>query len=82
MYDIFFSDKAVKQLEKLSKDVQMRMRACLERCRIRPYVHIKRLVGIPYFSLRVGDYRVIIDVQDQQLRILVIEIGHRKNVYK
>ncbi|MDO8556425.1 MAG: type II toxin-antitoxin system RelE/ParE family toxin [Nanoarchaeota archaeon] len=82
MYDLLFSDQAVKQIDKLSKEMQARVRVCLERCRIRPYAYLKRLVGSPYCSLRVGGYRLIIDVQDQQLRILVLAIGHRKNVYK
>jgi mRNA interferase RelE/StbE len=41
-----------------------------------------KTVGDPYFRLRVGDYRVIFDIQNDMLRILVLKVGHRKNVYK
>ncbi|MBU0459966.1 MAG: type II toxin-antitoxin system RelE/ParE family toxin, partial [Nanoarchaeota archaeon] len=54
----------------------------LERIRIRPYPHVKKLVGCPYFSLRVGDYRIILEIVEGKALILVVEIGHRKNIYK
>ena len=82
MYNIEFSKTAEKQLYKLEKDIQRRIVATLERCRIRPYAHVKKLVGGPYFYLRAGDYRVIIDIKENILAIFVIEIGHRKNIYK
>lgn len=82
MYEIEFSITAEKQLYKLSKKIQIRIIFTLERVRIRPYPHIKRIVGSPYFRLRVGDYRVIMDIKDDKLIIFVIEVGHRKNIYK
>ena len=82
MYSIIYSETAVKQLEKLDKETQKRIIAVLERCRIRPEAHAKKLVGNPYYRLRAGDYRIIIDIQKQTITIFVIEIGHRKDVYK
>nr|WP_156584143.1 type II toxin-antitoxin system RelE/ParE family toxin [Agrobacterium vitis] len=35
-----------------------------------------------YWRYRVGDYRVICDIQDQRLVVLVVEIGHRSDVYR
>jgi len=43
MYNIEFSKTAEKQLYKLEKDIQRRIVATLERCRIRPYAHVKKL---------------------------------------
>jgi mRNA interferase RelE/StbE len=43
---------------------------------------VKKLVGDPGYRLRVGEYRVIIDIYKDKLVILVIKIGHRKNIYK
>ena len=82
MYELIYSDEARKQLKKLNKELQARILHTLERIRPRPTHHIKKLVGNPYFSLRVGDYRVILDIQDNKLIIFVIEVGHRKNIYK
>lgn len=82
MYQIEFSKVAEKQFYKFEKSLQIRIISSLERIRIRPYPYVKKLVGNPYFSLRAGDYRIILDVNQGKLVILVIEIGHRKNIYK
>ena len=81
MYELIYSEKSLKQLEKLEKNLQERILANLERIRLRPYAYLKKLVGNPYFRLRVGDYRLILDVQDKKLVIFVIERGHRKRIY-
>ena len=81
-YSFTFSDYSLKQLEKLPKETQKRIISTLKRCRIRPYYHVKKLVGSDQYRLRVGDYRVIMDIFDNKLKIHVIELGHRKNIYK
>lgn len=81
-YSIEFSEFADKQLSKLPLDVQKRIIATLKRCRIRPYAHVKKLVGSKYFRLRIGDYRAILDIIDGKLIVHVIEVGHRKRIYK
>ena len=82
MYFIEFSQTAEKQFYKLDRSVQARIISTLERIRIRPYPHVKKLVGSPYFRLRVGEYRVILDIKEDKLIIFVIELGHRRNIYK
>jgi len=43
---------------------------------------MKALVGRPdTYRIRVGDYRVIYRIEDDQLIVLVVEIGHRKDIY-
>jgi len=81
-YEIIVSDFAEKQLSKLSEDVQKRIISTLKRCRIRPYPHVKKLVDSKYYRLRVGGYRVILDIVENKLIIYVIEVGHRRNIYK
>jgi mRNA interferase RelE/StbE len=82
MYKIEFSVKAEKQLEKLNDDTAIRIMSALERTKIRPYHFVKRLEGTKYYRFRVGDYRVIMDIQSDKLIIMVVEVEHRKNVYK
>lgn len=82
MFDIEFSRSAAKQLLSLKREIQERVVSTLERIRIRPYPHVKKLVGNSYFRLRVGDYRVILDIRKNRLMIFVVEIGHRSNIYK
>ena len=81
-YEITFTDTSRRQFRKLEKDVQERIIKVLERIRIRPENYVKKLVGDPGYRLRVGDYRVILDIYKSELIILVIKVGHRKNIYK
>lgn len=80
-YEVIFSDKALKQLKKMERGVQERIIAVLERIRTRPEAYVTKLVGDPGYKLRVGDYRVIVDVDIKKLRILVLKVGHRKSIY-
>ena len=82
LYEIIFSQKAKKQLLKLDKAIQERIISALERIRIRPEAYITKLIGDPGYKIRIGDYRVIIDIDKQNLLILIIKIGHRKNIYE
>ena len=81
MYSIIFNPFAEKQLKKLDNNLQIRILDVLNRIRIRPHHFVKRLIGSPYFRLRVGDYRIILDIQNDKLVIVVVELGHRKNIY-
>ncbi|MFH0837357.1 MAG: type II toxin-antitoxin system RelE/ParE family toxin [Candidatus Aenigmatarchaeota archaeon] len=81
-YSIIFSTLATKQFRLLDKTVQERILILLERIRIRPYDFIEKLVGSSYFKLRVGDYRVILRIENNNLIILVVKLGHRRNIYK
>jgi len=82
MYEIIFSHTAEKQLGKLDKGIQQRILGTLERIRIRPDAFVTKLVDDPGYKLRVGDYRLILDIDKGRLIILVIEVGHRRNIYK
>ncbi len=80
-YQVLFSDLALKQLGKLDAEVRERIITTIERIRIRPDAYLKKLVGDEGYRLRVGDYRVILDLDKEKLIILVLRIGHRKNVH-
>ena len=82
MYEIIFSRKAKKQLFKLERTIQEKIIFALERIRIRPEDYLTKLIGDPGYKLRVGDYRVIMDIDKTNLLVLVIKIGHRKDIYK
>ena len=82
LYEIVFSQKAKKQLFKLERSIQERIISALERIRIRPESYITKLVGDPGYKLRVGDYRVIMDLDKSKLLVLAIKIGYRKNIYE
>ena len=87
MWRVEISDTAARQLAKLGKAEAARITAFL-RERItgaeNPRATGKALTG-PLGGLwryRVGDYRVICDLQDAVLRVLVLRVGHRGDVYR
>ncbi|MDH2906365.1 MAG: type II toxin-antitoxin system RelE/ParE family toxin [Methanomassiliicoccales archaeon] len=80
-YEVLFSDLALKQLRKLERNYQERIVSTLERIRIRPDAYVRKLVGNEGYRLRVGDFRLILDLDRDKLIVLVLKIGHRKNVY-
>ena len=81
IYKLIYTETAIRQLKKLERKVQERIKAALERVRIRPYIHVSKMVGEPHYKVRVGDYRIIMDIEQQKLMILIIKVDHRKNIY-
>ena len=82
MFSIQFTKTAERQFDKLPKEIKHRVLNVLERIKIRPFHFVKRKEGTTYFIMRVGDYREILDIKNESNFIYVIEIGHRKNIYK
>ncbi len=82
MYVIRLTHLAEEQLKKLDVQIKSRILNAFDRIKIRPEAYIEKLVGDPAYKLRVGDYRVIVDLNKNELLILVIKLGHRKNIYK
>jgi len=82
MYEIIYSKSAARFIKKLPRVHQKHILSVLERARIRPEAHFERLVGEKAYKLRAGKYRVIADIHKKNLLILVIKVGHRKNIYK
>ncbi|MFH1978580.1 MAG: type II toxin-antitoxin system RelE/ParE family toxin [Candidatus Aenigmatarchaeota archaeon] len=79
MYQILFSLHSKKQFDKLDKKTQEHIVVVLDRIKIRPEKFVKKLVGFPGYRLRVGDHRIILAIEKDNLLILVLKIGHRKN---
>lgn len=81
MYSIGFTKTGEQQFGKLPRETQIRMLRVLERIKIRPFHFVKRKGGTPYFIMRVGEYRAILNIKTAESIIFVIEAGHRKNIY-
>jgi mRNA interferase RelE/StbE len=82
-YQIEFLKTAEKEFYKLPKEIQKRIAKKLQSLKINPYLpDVKALKnGQGRLRVRVGDYRIIYKVENDHLVILIIKIGHRKNVY-
>ena len=82
VYTIKFTNHAASQIKKFPQEIKDRIEVSLRRIQTRPFDFIDRLVGQPYYKLRVGEYRIIMDIINDDLIILVVEVGHRKNINK
>lgn len=85
-YHVQFSKSAVKVLKKLDKYTSALILAWveknLENCSD-PRAHGKGLTSnhSGEWRYRIGDYRLIADIQDDKILILIINIGHRRDIY-
>ncbi len=81
-FQIIWSESAANELKKLDRTVAKRIFIKVSQLGENPYnFGVIKMTGEPYFRLRVGDYRVIFDIQNDELQILVLKVGHRKNIY-
>ena len=87
-WEIEYTETARRQLRKLDKQIAMRIIDFMDERVARrgePHNTGEALTGPSigvYWRYRVGDYRVICDIQDGRLCVLVIEIGNRREVYR
>ena len=81
-WNVLWSGKAKKQLSKMDKKTARRIRDAVLDCADDPFSAVTRLTSSRFYKLRVGDYKVILDLQQGVLIIFVIETDLRKRVYK
>ena len=80
MYKIEWKEGEIRDLEKLEPSISRRIFKKVDELLPNPFSkEIKRLKGRNDFRLRVGDYRVIFEIEVNNIQIL--KVGHRKNVY-
>jgi mRNA interferase RelE/StbE len=79
-YSIEFLRTARKELSKLPKDIQQRIAVKIEELKT-PGVKVLKN-GDGRLRFRVGDYRVIYNLEEDKLIILIVKVGHRRNIYK
>jgi len=82
-YIVFIEKSAQKDLAKIPRKDQNRIIKSIEELSRNPRpVKSKKLIGRDAWRIRVGNYRVIYEIHDEKLLILIVVIGHRKNIYK
>jgi mRNA interferase RelE/StbE len=80
-YEIVWSIPATKQLKSLDRSIAKRIYEKVDALSQNPERYVEKLVRYPYYRLRVGDYRVILDIKHESVRILILKVGHRSIVY-
>lgn len=83
-YRVELSTQAVRQLRKLDPSAQQRIRAVIDLLEEnpRPPAAKKLVGGRNEWRVRSGNYRVIYEIHDGVLRILVLAVGHRREIYQ
>lgn len=84
MYELEFSKTAIKRLRRLPQNLVKRITEKLQAIATAPYGshnNVKKLVNRPGYRLRVGDWRIIYEIDGEKLKILVLEIDTRGGIY-
>jgi len=82
-YRIEFVPSALKAFEALPRDLQRRLGARIDALGLDPRPRgAKKLQGETRYRIRLADYRVVYEVRDDVLLVLVVRIAHRRDVYR
>jgi mRNA interferase RelE/StbE len=83
-YQLEFSRKADKQLENLDRELQLQIATAIDvlRDEPRPFGSRKLKGAKDLYRLRIRDYRVVYQIQDKKLLVLIVKIKHRREVYR
>jgi len=80
-YTVLLHPKAAKELETIEEPMRTRMKKLLRELGNDPRINGKQLKHSEYWSLRVGDHRAIYEIWAEKRQVVVLFIGHRRNVY-
>ena len=82
-YTVLLSRSARKQLERFSGETERRILAKLSELESNPRPSgCKKLKNRDAWRVRIGDYRVIYEIHDKILQVIVVTVGHRREVYQ
>jgi mRNA interferase RelE/StbE len=80
-FKVFLHPKAAKALEKIDAANKARIKVALKELAGSPEKAGKQLKLSDFYSLRIGDYRAIYEINKDQNQVIVLFVGHRRNVY-
>lgn len=83
-YRVTFAPAAARQLRKLDPPARRRIQATINVLadNPRPPASTQLVGGVGEWRVRTGDYRVVYDIEDDVLLVLVVAVGHRREVYR
>jgi mRNA interferase RelE/StbE len=80
-FGVFLHPRAAKALERIEESVRLRIVERLRELRDSPERVGKRLKFSDFWSVRVGDYRAVYEIDKGKNRVIVLFVGHRRKVY-
>ena len=82
-YRIDYSPAAAKQLRKFDREIYVRIRPVIDALANDPRPSGCTMLTVEKrYRIRVGDFRIVYEIHDSKLVVLVIRIGHRSSVYR
>lgn len=82
-FQIILPKSVQKELDRLPDEIASRILARLAGLETNPRpADVKKLKGRDAWRIRAGDYRVIYEIHDRVLQIIIITVGHRREVYR
>jgi mRNA interferase RelE/StbE len=82
-YRVILPKSVQKELDRLPDELVTRILARLTELEVQPRPpDVKKLKGRSAWRIRVGDYRVIYEIHDRELQVLVLTVGHRREIYR
>ena len=81
-YKLVYTRRAAKDLSKLEPEVRKRIKETLERYAKAPFDYARKMIdpSLGTYRFRIGDYRVIFDLEGAQ--IVILRVGHRREIYR
>lgn len=80
-FTVLLHPKAARELDRLENQTKRRVRENLKELRNNPDKIGKRLRPSDFWSLRIGDYRAIYEIDSAERRVIILFVGHRSKVY-
>jgi len=83
-YRVTLAPAAARQLRKQDPQIRRRLQAALDLLAVepRPPAATRLVGGSGEWRVRTGDYRIIYEIKDDELLVLVLQVGHRREVYR
>ena len=86
-YQVEYTEQAIKELKKLDGFTKRMIKAWIDKNLVNcenPRLHGKALSAnrVGQWRYRIGDYRILADIQDEKIVILVLAVGHRSKIYE
>lgn len=82
-YQIFFLPRAEREFLALSKSDYSKVKVAIDGLATNPRpVNCKKLTGRDGWRLRGGNYRVVYDIEDSLRSVTILNVGHRRDVYR
>ncbi len=85
-FEVLYTKKAKKSIGKLDASIKILIKGWIDKNLVNtenPRLYGKALTGNlrNYWRYRVGNYRIVVEIKDNELIVLVVDVGHRRKIY-